>query len=214
MVGSSLLPRVWALGGVAWRLDASRLPSPAGWGARPGCSQDPPSAEVCQGRELINHDESGEREPVRCPPAAPAPAGPSPGARHTRGPPVPACAAAASWSVRAPLGAGDAWDSGSAVQVTYLLTLACGWHEAGDLLCGHVPSHSPRPELRASHCPAGHSGRTLVTNSAIPPVKGFKQHGAQGRLAASSHLRPAGGAGPASRAPWVPSRCRPAGFPG
>lgn len=105
-------PPVWALGGVAWRLDASRLPSPAGWGARPGCSQDPPSAEVCQGRELIKHDESGEREPVRCPPAAPAPAGPSPGARHTRGPPVPACAAAASWSVRAPLGAGDAWELG------------------------------------------------------------------------------------------------------
>lgn len=84
----------------------------AGWGACPGCSQDPPSAEVCQGRELIKHDESGEREPVRCPPAAPAPAGPSPGARHTRGPPVPACAAAASWSVRAPLGAGDAWGLG------------------------------------------------------------------------------------------------------
>lgn len=109
---------------------------------------------------------------------------------------------------------GTRGDSGSAVQVTYLLTLACGWHEAGDLLCGHVPSHSPRPELRASHCPAGHSGRTLVTNSAIPQVKGFMQHGAQGRLAASSHPRPAGGAGPASRAPWVPSRCRPAGFPG
>lgn len=145
---------------------------------------------------------------------------PRPGRPQPRGPTHSGAARAGLRGCRFLERAGTPWvrgtrgDSGSAVQVTYFLTLARGWHEAGNLLCGHVPSHSPRPELRASHCPAGHSGRTLVTNSAIPPVKGFMQHGAQGRLAASSHPRPAGGAGPASRAPWVPSRCRPAGFPG
>lgn len=133
--GGVLFPPGWGPRGVAWRLRASRLPNPACkpacCRARPSCLQEPVLRRGVSGKRANQeHDESGERGAACC---SPAPAAPAPGPTQQ------------GWSERAPLGAGTCGDLGSAVQATSLLALACGWHEAGDLLCGHGPSRSPGP---------------------------------------------------------------------
>lgn len=58
MGGGALSLRVWGLGGVTWRLDASHLPNPACRGARPSCFQEPVFRRGVSGDMM--HQENGE----------------------------------------------------------------------------------------------------------------------------------------------------------
>lgn len=123
--------RVGWLGGCVRAACQTPPANPPAAGLAPAACRSPSSAEVCRGRELIKNMMNQENAELRAAPQ-PRPA-PAPGPTQQ------------GWSERAPLGAGTRGDLGSAVQATSLLALACGWHEAGDLLCGHGPSRSPGP---------------------------------------------------------------------